>query len=116
MTPQNIISSKKGLPESIKLLIGATGIYMSFLYYGLLYEDVLRYSSVTNDKFNYAWFLQMCETAINVILGVLGMVVTGDLCVRGVPVGMCGASGLSQVLAKVCTSWSMSHGLSFPIA
>ena len=43
----------------IKLLIGAAGIYGAFLYYGLLQEDVLTYTSPDGVKFTMAWFLQV---------------------------------------------------------
>jgi len=98
----------KGLPDSVKLLIGATGIYTSFLYYGLLYEDVFNFKNSSGDPFNHVWFLQTCECCMNVLVGVLGGGVG-----RG---GWFGISGVTQVIAKVLTSLSLSHGLSFPIA
>ena len=46
------------LPSSIKLLIGAGGIYGAFLYYGTLQEDVFHYKAADGSKFKSAWFLQ----------------------------------------------------------
>jgi len=112
-SPQKAVSNthtkvSKGLPDSMKLLIGATGIYTSFLYYGLLYEDVFNFRNKGGEKFKHVWFLQACECLMNVVVGVLG----GGIG-RG---GWFGVSGVSQVVAKVLTSLSLSHGLSFPIA
>jgi hypothetical protein len=47
------------LSNAFKLLIGAGGIYASFLYYGSLQEDVFHYTSASGEKFKYAWFLQV---------------------------------------------------------
>ncbi len=46
------------LPQSVKLLIGAGGIYSAFLYYGTLQEDVFHYKAPDGTKFKSAWFLQ----------------------------------------------------------
>lgn len=45
--------------DSLKLLVGAGGIYAAFLYYGTLQEDVFKYTSPTGEMFKYAWFLQL---------------------------------------------------------
>lgn len=46
------------IPQALKLIIGAGGIYSAFLYYGTLQEDVFHYKSVDGTKFKEAWFLQ----------------------------------------------------------
>lgn len=46
------------IPNAVKLLIGAGGIYSAFLYYGTLQEDVFHYVAANGDKFKAAWFLQ----------------------------------------------------------
>lgn len=47
----------------LPLLVGAGGIYASFLYYGSLQEDVLRYSDLNGNQFTYCWFLQLAKTS-----------------------------------------------------
>jgi len=104
-----------GLPDSAKLLIGAGGIYAAFLYYGSLQEDVFRYvSPVDGTSFKQAWFLQVLEALANVIIGFLGMQITGPT--KGIPLRMFGISGAAQVSAKACTSLALANGLSFPVA
>jgi hypothetical protein len=49
---------KVQLPDGVKLLIGAGGIYGAFLYYGTLQEDVFHYKAADGSKFSSAWFLQ----------------------------------------------------------
>lgn len=49
---------KAQLPQGLKLLIGAGGIYAAFLYYGTLQEDVFHYKGEDGSKFTQAWFLQ----------------------------------------------------------
>jgi len=107
--------AKAGLPDSVKLLIGAGGIYAAFLYYGSLQEDVFRYVSPTDStKFTQAWFLQVLEALANVIVGFVGMSLMGAT--PGIPKGMFAISGASQVSAKACTSLALANGLSFPVA
>lgn len=102
------------LPDTVKLLIGAGGIYGAFLYYGSLQEDVFRYTASDGGSFRQAWFLQVLEALANVIVGFAGMLVTGPT--RGIPLRMFGISGAAQVTAKACTSLALANGLSFPVA
>ena len=107
--------AKSGLPDGLKLLIGAGGIYAAFLYYGSLQEDVFRYeSAVDGSSFKQAWFLQVMEALANVIIGWLGMTWSGAT--KGIPLRMFGISGAAQVSAKACTSLALANGLSFPVA
>jgi len=106
--------SEKGLSDGIKLLIGAGGIYAAFLYYGSLQEDVFRYTAADETKFTQAWFLQVLEALANVIVGFMGMKLTGAT--AGIPKKMFAISGAAQVSAKACTSLALANGLSFPVA
>ena len=106
--------NKPGLPDSVKLLIGAGGIYAAFLYYGSLQEDVFRYVAADGTSFKQAWFLQVLEALANVLIGFAGMLATGPT--NGVPLRMFGISGAAQVSAKACTSLALANGLSFPVA
>lgn len=106
--------TSKGLPDSVKLLFGAGGIYTAFIYYGSLQEDVFRYTAVDGSKFKEAWFLQVLEALANVIIGFVGMKLMGQT--KGIPLKMFGISGASQVTAKACTSLALANGLSFPVA
>jgi solute carrier family 35 (UDP-galactose transporter), member B1 len=107
--------SSKGLPDGIKLLIGAGGIYGAFLYYGSLQEDVFRFTSTVDGvQFKQAWFLQVVEALANVILGFIGMTLTGAT--PNIPLKMFAISGAAQVSAKACTSLALANGLSFPVA
>ena len=103
-----------GLPDSVKLLIGAGGIYGAFLYYGSLQEDVFRYTALDGAQFKEAWFLQVLEALANVVVGSLGLMVTGAT--SGIPKKMFAISGATQVSAKAMTSLALANGLSFPVA
>lgn len=102
------------LPDALKLIIGAGGIYGAFLYYGSLQEDVFRYAAEDGSQFKQAWFLQVLEALANVIIGFAGMQVTGAT--KGIPLKYFGISGAAQVSAKACTSLALANGLSFPVA
>eukprot|EP00542_Grammatophora_oceanica_P017425 CAMPEP_0194028574 /NCGR_PEP_ID=MMETSP0009_2-20130614/2503_1 /TAXON_ID=210454 /ORGANISM="Grammatophora oceanica, Strain CCMP 410" /LENGTH=319 /DNA_ID=CAMNT_0038668001 /DNA_START=295 /DNA_END=1254 /DNA_ORIENTATION=- len=106
--------SSGGLPDAVKLLIGAGGIYAAFLYYGSLQEDVFRFQAEDGTAFKQAWFLQVLEALANVIVGFVGMQITGPT--KGIPKRMFGISGAAQVTAKACTSLALANGLSFPVA
>jgi UDP-galactose transporter B1 len=103
-----------GMNDSMKLMIGAGGIYGAFLYYGSLQEDVFRFVSPDGTSFKQAWFLQVLEALANVIIGFLGMQIAGPT--KGIPLRMFGISGAAQVSAKACTSLALANGLSFPVA
>jgi UDP-galactose transporter B1 len=97
-----------------ELLLGAGGIYASFLYYGSLQEDVLTYTSPSGEKFKYSWFLQLLESAANVLLG--GVFMCFFEGVRSVPQVPYLISGALQVTAKYFTTAAMVAGVSFPVA
>lgn len=105
---------KAATPDSVKLLIGAGGIYAAFLYYGSLQEDVFRYVAEDGSSFKQAWFLQVLEALANVVIGFIGMQLTGPT--KGIPLKYFGISGAAQVSAKACTSLALANGLSFPVA
>lgn len=107
-------AAASGLPDAVKLLIGAGGIYSAFLYYGSLQEDVFRYQAADGAGFKQAWFLQVMEALANVVIGWLGMQWSGAT--KGIPLRMFGISGAAQVSAKACTSLALANGLSFPVA
>lgn len=102
------------LPAPVKLLIGAGGIYGAFLYYGSLQEDVFRYTSADGTQFKQAWLLQVLEALANVLIGFVGMQLTGAT--PDIPKRMFAISGAAQVSAKACTSLALANGLSFPVA
>uniref|UniRef100_A0A7S1A0W6 Uncharacterized protein n=1 Tax=Noctiluca scintillans TaxID=2966 RepID=A0A7S1A0W6_NOCSC len=102
------------LSGPLGLLFGAAGIYGAFLYYGSLQEDVFAYKAADGSSFKEAWFLQAIEAFANVVIGFLGMVVSGRT--PGLPLKYFAVSGFTQVGAKVCTSMALASGLSFPVA
>jgi len=104
-----------GLPSQMKLIIGAGGIYAAFLYYGSLQEDVFSYVSDSGTSFKQAWFLQCLEAAANVIVGYLGLMISGGI-TPNMPKKMFAVSGVTQVSAKAFTSLALANGLSFPVA
>jgi len=107
-------NSSAGLPDGVKLLIGAGGIYAAFLYYGSLQEDVFAFKAPDDTQFRQAWFLQVLEALANVIIGFAGMQLSGAT--KGIPLKMFAISGGTQVSAKACTSLALANGLSFPVA
>ena len=55
-----------GLSKGFKLLIGAGGIYVSFLSYGKLHEQIFKYRSDDGEKFTFAFFLQALGTSTTI--------------------------------------------------
>jgi len=101
------------LPDGVKLVIGAGGIYSAFLYYGTLQEDVFHFKSPEGSMFKAAWFLQAIEAFANVVIGGVGMVLTGRT--EKLPQKIFAMAGLFQVCAKAFTSLSLASGVSFPV-
>jgi UDP-galactose transporter B1 len=77
-------------------------------------EEVFSFEDAQGKKFTQAWFLQAIEALANVIVGFLGMMVTGRTV--GLPLDKFALSGATQVAAKACTSLALANGLSFPVA
>lgn len=95
------------------MLFGAGGIYAAFLYYGTLQEEVFGFVAEDGSQFKDAWFLQALEAFANVILGGVGMVLSGAT--GGLPQEMFALSGATQVCAKAFTSLALASGVSFPV-
>jgi hypothetical protein len=55
---KSLFGALPDIPDGLKLVIGAGGIYGAFLYYGTLQEDVFHYKSQDGSMFKAAWFLQ----------------------------------------------------------
>ena len=100
--------------DIVKLLFGAGGIYASFLYYGTLQEDVFDYVNPKGLKFTQAWFLQVLEATTNVLVGYIGMKLSGQT--SNIPKKYFIITGASQVCSKAFTNMSLAYGLSFPVA
>jgi len=101
------------MSQGLKLLIGAGGIYASFLTYGKLHEQIFKYQSPDGEKFVFAFFLQAIEAFANVLAAGIGMRIVGRQ--KGLPLHLFISAGVSQVLAKACTSLALANALSFPV-
>lgn len=88
------------------LPVNVTHVYR---YYGLLQERVFSYVAADGAKFKQVWFLMVLESLANVIVGFLGMQVTGPT--KGLPLGMFAASGVTQVSAKAFTNLALRFGV-----
>lgn len=106
--------SAVSLPAPVKLLVGALGIYGAFLYYGIFQEDVFNYKSKNGSKFKSVWFLNVIEALANVVVGSIGLQVTGGM-TKGLPLDIFAMAGASQVFAKAFTLSALAQGVSFPI-
>jgi UDP-galactose transporter B1 len=62
-----------------------------------------------------AWFLQTLEALANVVIGFIGLQLTGGS-TKGLPLKIFALGGTTQVFAKAFTSLSLANGLSFPVA
>ena len=54
-----VATKDAGMPEGLKLMIGAGGIYAAFLYYGAMQEEVFSFKAEDGSMFKAAWFLQV---------------------------------------------------------
>jgi UDP-galactose transporter B1 len=115
-SPEKHLASKpSGLLASkgVKLLIGAGGIYASFLTLGKLHEQIFKYKNADGEKFTFAFFLQATEAIANVLFAGVALRFWGYQ--KGLPVNSFAKMGAAQVLAKACTSLALANALSFPV-
>jgi solute carrier family 35 (UDP-galactose transporter), member B1 len=98
-----------------QLLIGASGIYGAYLYYGHVQEDLFRYRQAdTGQPFNFFWALQMAESLVTLGIGYVGRKCWGSGS-HDLPLAPFFKSGASQLVAKALMSMSLAAGLSFPV-
>lgn len=76
---------------------------------------MFAYKSSEGESFTQAWFLQVVEALANILVGAIGLHVTGGG-TPGLPLRPFGISGAAQVSAKACTSLALAAQLSFPVA
>jgi UDP-galactose transporter B1 len=58
--------------------------------------------------------IYITEAAANVVMGLLGLAVTGGS-TKNLPLKMFGLAGVTQVSAKAFTSLALANGVSFPV-
>lgn len=102
------------LPAPVKLLIGVAGIYAAFLKYGVYQEEVFEFRALDGSGFKSVWFLNAIEALANVLVGSVGLQVTGGM-TKGLPLDVFAMAGASQVFAKAFTLSALAQGVSFPI-
>jgi solute carrier family 35 (UDP-galactose transporter), member B1 len=111
-------SNLNGLQDATKLgqlVFGAAGIYISYLYYGLVQEDLFRYRSpTTGAAFTQVWALQAVESSVTWGFGALGRSRRGSKA-RGLSPTLFLQAGGAQLLGKILMSLSLAAGLSFPV-
>ena len=98
----------------MQLLFGAGGIYIAFLWYGSLQEDVFSFQTIDGSKFTFVWFLQTMEAMANIAVAIIGRHIWGG--VPHLPLTQFAITGLSQVVSKALTACALAQGLSFPVA
>ena len=99
--------------KAVQLLIGAAGIYATYLYYGVVQEDLFRYRSSSGVGFSFVWALQVLESAMTMAIGYAGRKLCGGR--KKLPLWPFFHSGISQLAAKALMSLSLAAGLSFPV-
>jgi solute carrier family 35 (UDP-galactose transporter), member B1 len=115
-----------------QLIMGATGIYLSFLFHGLVQEDLYRYRSPSSgEHFSLLWSHQVLESTLAILLGYVGRLwfqgssattSHSDSAGRGnsnnnrttLPLTPLFLMGLSQLTAKTLISKSLEVGVSYP--
>ena len=112
-SPDTLVSVNKELPKSIKLIIGAGGIYTAYLYHGSLQEDVFEFVDDHGQKFEQAWFLETLESFAILLFGFVGLLFYGEF--KNLPYKMFWLAGSAQVCAKVCSNIALAAGLSYHI-
>lgn len=119
-----------------QLLVGSLGIYASFLYYGLVQEDLYRYQGPTGERFNLVWSHQVLESILAAMIGYVGRTWLTSTTNSNAQTGGGGGSpttasttttttalpiapylqmGVTQLAAKSLISMSLEAGVSYPV-
>lgn len=110
----HIANAAKPPRRWLQLLFGSAGIYVSYLYHGNLEEDLFR-----DTEFSYIWMLQGLESLAAIFVGLLGKCLLERSSNKAMSIKnaltLFFKQSSSQLLAKVCTSLSLSVGVSFPV-
>lgn len=118
-TNSDSIHPNRGRGTFSQLVIGALGIYVAYLYYGDIQEDIFRFEDKGGERFTYVWFLQMLESLMNMAVGYAikryNTRSTKTTVSPAFPLFPFYSSGTSQLFSKVFTSLSLAAGLSFPV-
>ena len=101
--------------QVMNIMFGAGGIYVSYLYYGTLQEDVFNHDFKDGERFKQAWMLMVVESLANVVIGYIGMNLSGGM-TPGLSKKQFAMTGATQVSAKAFTSLALANGLSYPVA
>jgi len=101
------------MSSGLKLAIGAGGIYASFLTYGKLHEQIFKFESSSGEKFKFAFFVLAVECVFNVLFAFVPLLMSGFQ--KNLKISLFIPAGISQVLAKACTSLALANSLSFPV-
>mmetsp|Transcript_21945 Transcript_21945/g.50575 ORF Transcript_21945/g.50575 Transcript_21945/m.50575 type:complete len:327 (-) Transcript_21945:186-1166(-) len=102
--------------NTMKMLFGVAGIYGAFMYYGVLQEGVTKWENDAGERLGRAWFLNTLEALANVIIGAIGLMITGGANMKAISFKKFFLTGGAQVCAKSFTSMAMIYGVSFPVA
>ena len=108
--------------KGVKLIIGVCGIYVTYLYYGTLQEEVYTYPG-----FHYVWFVQVIESFTNMMGAHLGRYFLNNSDSPELSTAdtnkkyrtshyLFALCGTSQICSKALISMSLNSGLSYPIA
>lgn len=101
-----------------QLVVGAIGIYASYVTYATIQEDLFRWRGVdphnsgVSISFTFVWFLQAFESFITMSIGYFGRTKQRK---QPLPMSPFFKSGCGQLAGKVLMSLSLAAGLSFPV-
>ena len=100
-----------------KLALGATGIYVFFILYGIVYEDLINFRTSTGERFEQVWLMQAVEALVNCIVSGFGiMTMTVSINQQSAfPSRLIAKTGVMQLIAKALTGFATTKGVSTPV-
>ena len=97
--------------------MGATGIYVFFILYGIVYEDLINFRTSTGKRFEQVWLMQAVEALVNCIVSGFGMM-TMTVSINqqsAFPSRLIAKTGVMQLIAKALTGFATTKGVSTPV-
>ena len=117
----NCHSGSSGVVASMKargkLALGATGIYVFFILYGIVYEDLINFRTSSGKRFEQVWLMQAVEALVNCIVSGFGiMTMTVSINQQSAfPSRLIAKTGVMQLIAKALTGFATTKGVSTPV-
>lgn len=99
--------------SEVEMIFCATGIYASYLTYGILQEGIYKYQSEEGAKFTFTFSLLVVQCIVNLLGSLVGSMLTGVKATPGVPATSLIPPATTFIGAMFCSNQALKY-VSYP--